>query len=60
MFSELQSGTDRFEEIDTKDAGHPIIVNGLYYVAVNALLPWYPESQFSVTASAAAVVVAAA
>jgi hypothetical protein len=49
VFSELQSGTHRFEEIDTKDARHSIIVNGLYSVAANAFLPWYPESQFSVT-----------
>ena len=49
MFSELQCGTHRLEEIDTKDARHPVVVDDLYLVTVYALLPWYPESEFSVT-----------
>ena len=43
------SGTHRLEEINTKDAGHPVVVDDLNLVAVDALLPWYPESEFSVT-----------
>jgi hypothetical protein len=49
VFSELQCGTHRLEEIDTKDAGHPVVVNNLNLVTVDALLPWYPESEFSIT-----------
>ena len=47
MFSELRSGTHRFEEVDTKGAGHPIDVDDLYLMAANAFLPWYSDFQFS-------------
>jgi hypothetical protein len=49
VFSELQSSTHRFEEINTKNAGYPIVVNDLYSVAIDTLLTWYSEFQFSVT-----------
>ena len=34
VFSELQDDTHRLEEIDTKGARHPIIVDDLYLVIV--------------------------
>ena len=49
VFSELQCGTHRLEEINTKDAGHPVVVDDLNLVSIDALLSWYSESEFSVT-----------
>ena len=41
MISELQSRTHGFEKINTENAGHSIVIDDLYSVAVHALLPWY-------------------
>ena len=43
VVSELQSRTHGFEKINTENAGHSIVIDDLYPVAVYALLSWYSE-----------------
>ena len=43
MISELQGCTHGFEKVNTENAGHSIVIDDLYPVAVYAILSWYSE-----------------